>query len=71
MENTAIKGQGLLIENLSLDEIDLVDGAADAKVVSAGATIMASSLYVAAVPPAAGAIATIGLAVVVMGLAFD
>jgi len=71
MRQTLVSSDNL-VQELSLDEINNVDGGADAKVVSTGLTIMASSLKVGPVcPPAGGAIATIGLAVVVVGLLFD
>lgn len=54
---------------LSIDEIDDVSGGVDHEVIAAGLGIMVGSLSVGlACPAAGGAIATIGLAVVVSGL---
>lgn len=56
------------IQELTLEEISEVDGAADSRVLATAATIAGSAVLLSSVPPVAGALMTAATLVAIVGL---
>jgi hypothetical protein len=56
------------IQELSLDEIEQVDGAADSRMIATGLAVIAGGVLLSGFPPAAGAVMSLGVHIVAAGL---